>query len=451
MTASGFASLKPLVLLAVAWEFALVMVASLFSPPMGSVGKEVGLPSSLVNFPVMDALFFHSLALPLALVLILVTVSAFDVGGRMKAFIVYAGTAGGLVASGTMEYLLVTHGSSAAYVVMYIGMGLEAAAAVALLVALLPRRDPSAGMRLLGRDLTKVAMWVVAAGAIIAVSIGGYAALANSQFYPSTALSEMTSLETIHENLIITLIGSAVVVLAVRWFAADRYRGTPGLFVKIGLYGMIVGVPVVVASMLSIAATGVGLMGGVTMYMGILLQAALFVMFAIMYGEGRRLHVRNPLAVLRESLTFGMLFIFFWVNVAVTLPGVYVAVNLARFNGQYLGFYYEEIFTIGHEHALITLTAISLMMLVALMYEVRGILGAIAGLAMTSGYVVATLANLYYMFYLIPNGPTFISYISDGIALMFIGVLAAMVGIALSKGGPRKLRPPMMEAAAVTN
>jgi hypothetical protein len=36
---------------------------------------------------------------------------------------------------------------------------------------------------------------------------------------------------------------------------------------------------------------------------------------------------------------------------------------------------------------------------------------------------------------LIPNGPTFISYISDGIALMFVGVLLALVGIAISRGG----------------
>jgi hypothetical protein len=69
------------------------------------------------------------------------------------------------------------------------------------------------------------------------------------------------------------------------------------------------------------------------------------------------------------------------------------------------------------------------------MFGVKGILGAIAGLTMTVGYVVATTANLFYIFYLIPNGPTFISYISYGIALMFVGVLLALVGIAISRGG----------------
>jgi len=235
---SGFAGLKPLVLLVVTWEFLLVLVASLFSPPMGSVGRDVGLPSSLVNFPLLYAMFFHSLALPLTVALILVTVGAFDIHGRLRAGITYASTAGGLAASGIMAYILVTGGSSVAYLLMYIGLAFEAGAAVALLFALLPKRDSSAGMRLAGLDLTKVAIWVVIAGAIVAVSIGAYAATSNGQWNPSTTSGQMTGLETIHENLVITLIGSAVVVLAVRWFAADRYGGTPGLFVKIGLYGV---------------------------------------------------------------------------------------------------------------------------------------------------------------------------------------------------------------------
>jgi hypothetical protein len=150
--------------------------------------------------------------------------------------------------------------------------------------------------------------------------------------------------------------------------------------------------------------------------------------------------VRNSIVTVGGWLLFGLL-VFFWVNNAVTLPGVYVAVNLARFNGQYLGFYYNEVFVIGHEHALITLTAISLMMLVALMFNVKGFLGALAGLTMTAGYLTATLANVFYIFYLIPNGQVFVSYMSDGIALMFVGVCAAMLGIALSKGEPKSIQP----------
>jgi hypothetical protein len=431
-----FAGLRPLVLLNVAWEFLLVLGASLYSPPMGSVSSAVGLsPSLMANFPLLDSLFFHALALPLASVLMIVTLGAFGVLGRTRRVVLYAATLGCLLASGMMGFILVTGGSPASYDVMYAGMVLAGVAAVSLLVGLWPKRDPEARMKLAGRSLAGWAMWVTVLAAIVAVSVGSYAATANGQFNPSTVAAEMQGLEAAHETLMITIIGAAVVLLAVKWFDAESYRGTPGLFVKIGLYGTLVGVPIVVATSLWAAPEATGPTGDLNMYVAILLQASLFLMFAMMYEEAKRLHVRGPLGVLRESLTFGMLFVLFWVNIAVTLPGVYVAVNLARFNGRYLGFYYQEVFTIGHEHALITLTAVSLMMLVALMFGVKGILGAVAGLTMTVGYVVATTANLFYIFYLIPNGPTFISYISDGIALMFVGVLLALVGIAISRGG----------------
>ena len=436
---SDFRKLKAPVLLLVVWEFFMVLFASLFSPPMGSVSQTLGVSSSLMgNFPLLDSMFFHSLALPLAAVLAVVTVGAFGVRGRLRSFIVYAAAFGGVTSSGLMAYILLTGGDTVSYYLMYLTTSVEALAALALLVALIPKRDGSAGMRLLGRDLTAFAMWVVTAGAVVAVSMGEYASWGNGQWNPSTTLAEMSGLETVHQNLIMTIIGAAIVVIAARWFMADTYRDTAGLFVKVGLCGIIVGVPVVVASMLAIASSEVGPMGGITALEGVLLEASLFLMFAMMYGEARRLRVRNPVALLRESLTFGMLFVFFWVNVAVTLPGVYVAANLARFNGQYLGFYYRQVFVIGHEHALVTLTAISLMMLVALMFNVKGVLGALAGTTMTAGYVICTVANVLFMFFLIPNGSTFIEYMSDGIALMFLGVLLATVGMLLSGRGPRR-------------
>jgi hypothetical protein len=76
--------------------------------------------------------------------------------------------------------------------------------------------------------------------AIVAVSIESYAAISNVQCYPSTLSNEMQGLEAAHETFIITIIGVAVVLLAVKWFGAESYRGTPGLLVKIGLYGTLV-------------------------------------------------------------------------------------------------------------------------------------------------------------------------------------------------------------------
>ncbi len=432
-----FMHLKPLVLLTVLWEFLLVLAASLFSPPMGEIASAFGVSTSLmVNFPILDSLFFHSLAMPLAAVLMLVTLGAFGIHGRIRSFVMYAGTFGCILTSGSMAYILLSGGDTLSYLLMYAGMALGAGAAVSLLLALWPHRAPDVPMKLAGRSLAGLTMWVTVAAALVAVTLGSYAALGNAQWNPSTTIGLMPGLQAAHENLVITVVGAAIVVLAAKWFKAEEYTGTPGLFAKVGLYGTLVGIPIVVASMLVAAPTATGPTGDLTIFSGILLQASLFIMFAVMYEEARRLHVRGPLGVLRESLTFGMLFVLFWVNIAVTLPGIYVAVNLARFNGQVLGGYYQQVFAIGHEHALVTLMAISLMMLVALMFGVKGVVGALAGVTMTVGYVVCTTANVFYIFFLMPNGPTFISYMSDGIALMFVGVLLALMGITISRRPP---------------
>jgi len=130
-------------------------------------------------------------------------------------------------------------------------------------------------------------------------------------------------------------------------------------------------------------------------------------------------------------MSYGMLFVIFWVNVVVTLPGIYVAVNLKRF----VGLPNEVAFVTGHEHILITLTAIALLMLMAVAYDVKGRLGALAGAALTSGYIVSTAATVLYMFYdWDPLGSAYVPYIDAGIVTTLVGVFLSLIGIARSKG-----------------
>jgi hypothetical protein len=419
----------------VVWEILLVSVFMLFSPPMGGANNAVGLPTSLLSrFPVLSSLFFHSLALPLAGVLVLVTISVFDVGERRRYAIKHAITAGCLVSSGAMVFILVTGASLLAYAVMVLGMGLGAGSAVALFLSLWPRRAPSASMRLLGFDLTQLAMWVVVAAALASVTAGSYAALGNSQWGSPSLLGQLPSLEVVHEGLIIAFINAAIVVLIVKWFRADRYLGAPGLLVKAGLYGVLVGTPVVALFAFAAMSTITATTGEITILSSVPMQASVFVMCAVMAEEVRRLHIRGLLGAIRESLTFGLLFLLYWADIAVALPAIYVVANFARFSSQYDATYYLATFQTGNEHALVTLTAVLLFMLVAVMFGVRGKIGGVAGLSLISGYVLSTTADVFYMFNLIPNGSEYVPYIGDGIALMVIGVLVALVGIlALSR------------------
>jgi hypothetical protein len=229
-------------------------------------------------------------------------------------------------------------------------------------------------------------------------------------------------------------------VLIAKWFGAERYGGTPGLLAKIGLYGVLVGTPVVTVSTFLEASPLAATSGELTILGSIPMLASVFVMCAVAAEEAKRLRVKGPLGIVRESLTFGLLFLPYWINIVVMLPSVYIDSHYTRFAAQDYGVYYLNAFTTGHEHALVTLTAILLFMLVALMFGVKGKTGALAGLTLVAGYIVSTTANTYYMFNLLPNGSEYVPYIGDGIALMVIGVLVGLVGMTISIAR-RFLRP----------
>ena len=422
----------------VIWESLLVLLFISFSAATGEANTMIGLPSSLLaNFSGRDIFFFHSLALPLAAVLVLVTVSIFGVAGRRLDAIKYSATAGAAIASGTMLYILFTGETTVAYAVMIVGMVLEGGAAAVLFLSLWPHRDPSASMRLLGFDLSRLAMWVVMAISLVVVAAGSYAALGDRLWSAIPVVAGSPGLAAAHESLIIACVGAAVVVLVVKWFGADRYVGATGLLVKLGLYGVLIGTPAMAIATFVVASTATQSSGELTVLGSIPMEASVFVMCAVMVKEAGRLRARGPLGMIRESLTFGLLFLLYWVNVAVTLPSLYVDADYSRFSAQYLAIAYMNAFAIGHEHALVVLTAMLLFMLVALMFGVTGVVGALAGWALIAGYVLSTTANVFFIFNAASGGSQYVAYIGDGLGLMLIGVIIALVGMLMA--GVRRL------------
>ncbi len=414
----------------VLWEVLLVLFWMIFSPAGGNAYSAIGLPISLLYRIVsLNPLFVHSLAMPLAGILVIVTTGIFGMTGGRRQIITHAVTAGCLISSAAMVFIPLVSDGVLAYAVMVFGMGLTACAALALFLSLWPRRAPSAPMRLMGFSLTQLAIWAVVAAALASVAAGSYAALGDSLWFSKPLLEALPSLEATHEGLIIAFLNAAIVVLIVKWFGADRYLGAPGLLVKIGLYGVLVGTPAVALFALLAMPTITVINGEFFIVSSIPMQAAVFVMCAVMVQEARRLRMGGPLAALGESLAFGLLFLLYWADAAVTLPAVYVFAHLKGFTNQPFAIYYLNTFQTGIEHALVTLTAILLFMLVALVFGVKGKVGALAGLSLTVGYVVCTTANLLFIFNLMTNGQTFFPFIEDGIFLMVIGVMLALGGI----------------------
>ena len=413
----------------------MVLFGMLFAPPFQGITSILSLSDSLLRFFYQyEAMFFHALALPFIAVLVYATLAIFGTRGRLALTITAAVTLGYAVSSLSALYILFKGYDSVAFETLWVGLALGVVAAIGLIRSTWPRRDPGQEtMNFRGRNLASLCVWVSILGVLSASAVGGYASLGDSMWGGTAAIPSEGLISANHEHVIITIIDAALVAIIVKEFRADLYTGTPVIFVKIGLYGTLIGVPTTAVGTYATVPLGVAAHTSITAFAGILLQAALFVAYAVIYVEAKKLRPRALVGVLKDMMTFGLLFILFWVNVVVTLPGIYVAVNLQNFQG----LPNEQAFITGHTHVLITLTALTLLMLLAHFYGVKGKLGFVGGVSLTVGYLVGTAATVFYMFMdWNPITSVYIPYIGAGIGLIAIGVAATVAGIGLSKGTP---------------
>jgi uncharacterized membrane protein YhaH (DUF805 family) len=101
--------------------------------------------------------------------------------------------------------------------------------------------------------------------------------------------------------------------------------------------------------------------------------------------------------------------------------------------GQFAGLPNEVPFIIEHEHALVTITAMALLLLVALIFEFGITARRLIGATITAGYVIGLGAGVPYVF-LNPDPYTgfAIRYMQAGIILMLAGVLITILAAATS-------------------
>lgn len=428
-------SLKHLIVVATLWDFVIVVFGMAYAPPFQTTTSALGLPGYLMRFFYQyEALFYHAIAIPFVAVLVYATLVIFRTRERIGSFIMSLVTASFVVSSLSALYILLNGSNPLAFDSLWVGLGMGVLAGLGLLATTWPRKDNGqATMNLNGRNLASLCVWVSVVGVLSAAALGAYGATGNSMWGASSSFPAAGLVAAAHEHVVIAVIDAALVGLIVKEFKADLYKGIPGLFVKMGLYGTLLGVPTTTIATYATVPMGIAAHNAITVFAGILLQAALFVTYAIIYTEAKKLKTGFLAGIAKNMNTFGLLFILFWVNVVVTLPGIYVAINLQNFSGQPN----EQAFITGHTHVLITLTALALLMLVAYTYGVRGRFNMLGGLTLTSGYLVSSAATVFYIFYdWNPVTSPYIPYIGAGIVLIAFGVLVTLVGIILSKVNP---------------
>jgi hypothetical protein len=436
-------SVPQLLLLAIAWDVILVLLLMPATPPIAALASTMGIPTlPNLRLYVYQSLFFHALALPLLAAVSYIMLLKIESKQLTCSLVAYSATVGFLLASiGGMTTILLPR-NPITYGLFYIGLLAAFAAGVILLLGLWPHRtlstDPASMMR--GYDLPKLILWLCVASVLSATMIGGYAAMGSEAWGATASIPQFRLIRATHEHVIITIVDVAIVVLVAEHYRVRLFAGVRGLFGKLGYYSFVFGVPLVTITTYLTIPLGVEAHNAIEIFASVLLQGALFIMYAIFADFVVSYRRKNGGwaraffgGVFGDPVAFGLLFIFFWVNIAVTLPGIYVAMNLSLFRG----LPNREAFIIGHEHALITLTAVAILLFTVDLFKIHGWPRKFIGATTTLGYVLATGANVFYMFLdANPYGGVFMPYIQLGIILMLLGTgtgVAAMAS-ALRKG-----------------
>ena len=121
----------------------------------------------------------------------------------------------------------------------------------------------------------------------------------------------------------------------------------------------------------------------------------------------------------KDAPWLGIFFYLLAVNFFVTLPGIYVAINLEKFRN--LSYQLERTFAVGHWHVLATITAVvAFLLLVALSLEGRT--RQIVGYLATFGSALAFIGAFYYQFF----GKSYLS-----MRLIDAGILGFLVAVFL--------------------
>jgi hypothetical protein len=429
--------IKALILFALVCEFLQVLLFLAFTPPLESVANIMGVISSTLraNFDVTfffhQSIFYHSLAAPFIAVLVYVVLLIFDLTGFAARYAMYSVTAGYLLVLVGGLSQIVTRWNPIAQGIFLTGLSVCFTAGVALLFAFNPFAKTAARERQSRRwRLIRLNMWLAVLLVLATAALGAYASLGSAQWGASGVIAKFGLVKSAHEHAMVAIIDAAIVILVAEHFGVVRFGGQRGLFIDLGMYSMLAGIPVVAIATYASIPFGVAAHNVITPSAALLLQGALFVTYAIMADMTLRPGKGGVFSKLfGDPLAFGLLFTFVWVDVVVTLPGIYVAMNLNRF----AGLPNEVPFIIEHEHALVTLTSMALLLLVALNFDLSKGFRRLIGVTVTAGYVIGLGAGVPYVF-LNPDPYTgfAVRYIQVGIILMLVGSLITIIATSVS-------------------
>jgi hypothetical protein len=406
-----FGSLPGLMLVAVAWDALIVATLTPFSGPLRGLGlvELLGVDLSDANRVGRIIMLYHSLAMPFVAALVYLVLDQVPLGDeeetrRVRRSIVVPLTAGYMLTSlGGMTFGYggrnwIAHG------VYLVGLSLVFYAGVLLAIALWPSKrwatDPAQYAHLARLPLERLAFFVVAVFTLVSAAIGGAVGAFFGNGFEALLAEDIVRVDphTVYELMVIahlhimlTLIDVMILLLVIRTY------GVKGRVHRMAVPLTIVGTVIVTFATWSVigweGAHKVINIGSAFLLPGAILVAVWgFASLAREGAESGRLR-----ALLRDPVRFGIYFELIFVNVVVTVPGVYVAFNLETYRTEaYLAV--ERTILVGHWHVLATLSAVIVLFLIADRLGTKGWLRQAVGWGLLAGSTLAFLFVNVYMF-----------------------------------------------------
>jgi hypothetical protein len=424
-----FGTLPGLMLVAVAWDALLVASLAPFSGPLHGLGL-----AELLRLDFSDAhrvgriiMLYHSLAIPFVAALVYLVLDRVPIGPSAEEGAPTRGLSKAvraIVTPITVGYMLTSIGGMAfAYAasasggrnwmlhgVYLVGLSLVFYAGVLLAVALWPSRrwakDPGRFSHLGGIPLERVAFFLVALFTLVSAAIGGAAGAFFGNGMVAFLAEDIVRVDphTIFELMIIahlhimlTLIDVMILLIVI------RTTGVEGRVHKLAVPLTIVGTIIVTFATWSV----IGWEGAhkvINAGSAFLLPGAILVAIwglARMAREGVQDGLAGSTAklraLMRDPVRLGIFFELIFVNVVVTVPGVYVAFNLDTYRSPaYLAV--ERTILVGHWHVLATLSAVIVLLLIADRLGTRGWVRQVVGWGLLAGSTLSFLFVNLYMF-----------------------------------------------------
>jgi hypothetical protein len=416
--------LPGLLLLAVAWDALIVASLTPFSGPLRPLGL-----ADLLGVNPGDAqrvgriiMLYHSLAMPFVAALVYLILDQVPMGSsredeqRIRRSIVVPITVGYMLASiggMTFGYATAADGGRSwiAHGIYLVGLSLVFYAGVLLAIALWPSRkwatDPAHYSHLRGLPLERVAFFLVAVFALVSAAIGaaagaffgnGFVAFLAEDIVRQDPHTTFQLMIIAHLHIMLTLIDVLILLLVIRTYRVE------GRVHKIAVPLTIVGTTIVTFATWSVigweAAHKVINIGSAFLLPGAIMVAIWG--FARLIRQGEVEHGAAKLdqklrALFRDPIRFSIFFELIFVNVVVTVPGVYVAFNLETYRSPaYLAV--ERAILVGHWHVLATLSAVMVLLLIADRLETKGWVRQVVGWGLLVGSTLSFVFVNIYLF-----------------------------------------------------